>query len=68
MNKYLIRIFDKYIKTNYIERIIEAEDELSAIDKLGKYDWTLHEIKEKFVKETDFDKLIDDNSFEIVKL
>jgi len=33
MTRYLIRIYDRNLRTNYIERVIEATDGLDALEK-----------------------------------
>ena len=68
MSKYLIRIYDHNIKTNYIERVFEADDRLDVIQKAKHDNDILREASGKLSTKDSVETVIDKGSYEITEL
>ncbi len=68
MAKYLIRIFDYKIRTNYIERVIEADDRLDALERAKKDDDILRESTGKLSTSDSISQILDQGSYELKEL
>ncbi len=68
MSKFLIRIYDHKIRTNYIERVFEANDHLDALNKIKVDKDVLREARGKLSTNDTIPEVIDKGSYELIEL
>ncbi len=68
MARYLIRIYDYKIRTNYIERVIEADDRLHALETAKTDPDILRESAGKLSTQDSISQILDQGSYDLKEL
>lgn len=68
MSKYLLRLYDYKIRTNYIERVLEAEDRLSALNQIKRDPDIMRESIGKLSTSKSISQIVDDGSYDLIEL
>jgi len=68
MAQFLVRIYDDILTTNYIERIIDADDRLDAIEVASSDSDIAREAEHKITIEGSVKGAINKGTYEIVEL
>ena len=68
MSRFLIRIYDRNLRTNYIERTIEASDGLDALEKAKLDGDILREARGKLSSPDSLVEMITDGHYELSEI